>query len=190
MNKGKLIFVSGLTGAGKTTLVGEALKSIDNLEVLLTYTTRPKRANEDKSYEYIFLSNEDYETKKALSNNLDETIYNGYKYASDAEKFINDLSEGINVIVSVTPNMDDIRAMAKIYRTQPITIWIDTDRAIAVSRVKEDKLRSLRKEDDGVKAEFDIHFEPTGDIKIDAERFINLLRKIITSNPYPAVPRA
>lgn len=180
MNKAKLIFVSGLTGAGKTTLVGEALKAIDNLEVLLTYTTRPKRADEDKSYAYIFLSDDEYNAKKALSDNWDETTYKGYRYASDAEKFINDLNEGINVIATVTPNMDDIRAMAQIYRTQPVTIWINTDSAIAASRVREDKLRSLREEDDTVKAEFDILFEPTGDLQTDTKSFIDLLKKVVS----------
>jgi guanylate kinase len=180
MHKGKLIFVSGLTGAGKTTLVGEALKEISDLEVLLTYTTRPKRATEDDSYEYIFLSDNEYDNLKALSHNWDETIYNDYKYASDAEKFINDLNEGKNVIVSVTPNMDDIRAMAQIYRARPTTIWINTDRTIATSRVREDKLRSLREESDDIKVEFDIIFEPTGDIQVDARQFISLIKKIIT----------
>ena len=65
MKQGKLIFVSGLTGAGKTTLVGKALKAIDNLEVLLTYTTRPKRAGEGGSYEYIFVDDEAYEAVKS-----------------------------------------------------------------------------------------------------------------------------
>jgi guanylate kinase len=179
LRKGKLIFISGLTGAGKTTLVGEALKVIDNLEFLLTYTTRPKREEEDDSFEYVFLNTKEYESKKALSNKWDETIYKGYKYGSNAEKFINDLQQGINVIVSVTPNMDDIRAMAQIYEADPITIWINTDRAIAASRVREDKIRSLRKEGDGVKMEFNILFEPTNDIQIDTERFVALINKVI-----------
>jgi guanylate kinase len=175
MAQGKLIFVSGLTGAGKTTLVGEALKTIDNLEVLLTYTTRPKRAGEENSYEYVFVDEEAYQIKKSLSSNWDETTYNGYKYASDAEKYIDDLNVGRNVIVSVTPNMEDIRAMTQIYKIQPVTIWIDTDRDTAASRVSGDKLRSQRQEDDNVKQEFDIIFAPTGNLREDSERFIALI---------------
>lgn len=181
MKKGKLIFVSGLTGAGKTTLIGEALEAVDSLEVLLTYTTRPKRVNEDNSYEYVFLNDNEYENKKALSKNWDETIYKSYKYASDAEKYIHDLNKGVSVIVSVTPNMDDISAMSQIYLTEPITIWINTDYAKAASRVAEDKIRSVRQEDDSVKEEFDILFEPTGDLQIDAERFIDLIARVIAS---------
>ena len=51
---GKLIFVSGLKGSGKTTLVQKALESVDNLDVHLTYTTRPQRDEEQDSYEYVF----------------------------------------------------------------------------------------------------------------------------------------
>ena len=96
---GKLIFVSGLTGSGKTTLVQKALESVDTLEVLLTYTTRPRRDGEQRSYEYVFLTEDEYMWMKKTSPNWDETIFSGYKYASDANKYIKDLNSGVNVIV-------------------------------------------------------------------------------------------
>lgn len=179
MNEGKLIFVSGLTGAGKTTLIGEAFNVIDNLEVLLTYTTRPKRAIEDQSYEYIFLNDEEYDVRRANSNKWDETVYKGFKYGSDAAKVIADLHKGSNVIASVTPNMDDIHAMAQIYKTRPVTIWINTDPETAARRVRGDTMRSLRHENDTIKEQFDILFEPTGDIQQDAESFTDLITKVI-----------
>ena len=38
--QGKLILVSGLSGAGKTTLIGGALKVLPKVEYLTTSTTR------------------------------------------------------------------------------------------------------------------------------------------------------
>ena len=39
--QGKLIFISGLTGASKTTLIQGVSEAVDGLRVLLTYTTCP-----------------------------------------------------------------------------------------------------------------------------------------------------
>jgi len=178
---GKLIFVSGLTGAGKTTLIGEALKNIDNLEVLLTYTTRPIRNGEENSYEYIFVDDKEYEDVKSQSDIWDETVYNNHKYASDAEKFINDLKNGKNVIVSVTPHIDEIRIMSKIYQTKPITIWINTDPKTAYTRISSDLNRSARVEDENIKYTFDIIFEPTGKLNVDKESFAKLINDVIAS---------
>ena len=180
MTQGKLIFVSGLTGAGKTTLVGKALGGIENLEVLLTYTTRPKRAGEESSYEYVFVNDEGYDAAKNQSSNWDETIYKGYRYASDAAKFIKDLENGVNVIVAVTPSLEDMQAMERIYKTRPTTIWINTDPITAASRVNKDKTRAQRSEDESVKYKFDVIFEPTGQLDHDAKRFISLVNGIIS----------
>ena len=176
---GKLIFVSGLSGAGKTTFVGSTIANIKNLEVLLTYTTRPMRPGEEDSYEYVFVSETEYTVLQASSDNWDETTYNGFKYASNAEKYIRDLAKGINVIVSVTPSMDDIGAMESIYGQKAITIWIDVERTVASSRVSKDKNRSHRLENDKVKEQFQIIFKPNGSLEKAKNDFVELVRNII-----------
>lgn len=176
---GKLIFVSGLTGAGKTTLVCGALDVIENLEPLLTYTTRPPRADEQPSREYMFVSDTEYEAIHAQSQKWDETIYDGHKYASDAEKFIADLAAGKNVIVSVTPSLDDIRAMTRIYGVEPVKIWIDTPKDVASARVQGDSERAARVDNDSARDYFDIIFEPVGDLDENIDSFIKLIHTII-----------
>lgn len=176
---GKLIFVSGLTGAGKTTLIGKALGSIENLKVLLTYVTRPMRSGEEGSYEYVFVDNDEYEAIKSRSNDWDETIFHGVKYGSDASVYKRMLSDGINVIVSVTPNLEDIAAMTQIYEVEPVTIWIDTPKDIARARVFNDSTRGFRAEDETVKTQFGILFTPTNDLDEDSTKFIALVQSII-----------
>ena len=175
---GKLIFVSGLSGSGKTTLVQKALETVDTLEVLLTYTTRPRRDGEQGSYEYVFVTEDEYIWMKKTSLKWDETVFSGYKYASETNKYIKDLNSGVNVIVSVTPNLDDIQQMADIYAIKPVTIWINTPKEVAVARIKSDVLRSGRKEDETVKDDFDIIFEPTNVLANDLVSFVDLIRKI------------
>jgi ribose 1,5-bisphosphokinase PhnN len=180
---GKLIFVSGLTGAGKTTLVRSAVSNIKNLEILQTYTTRPMRDGEENSCEYVFVDEAEYAQLKASSNNWDETTYSGYKYAADASKYIQDLANGINVIVGVAPSMDEINAMKAIYGNNTLAIWLDVDPNVAASRVSQDKVRSLRIEDDKIKNEFDIMFTPSGSLEQDANAFIGLVRNIVQDKP-------
>jgi len=176
---GKLIFVSGLTGAGKTTLIEAALKRIKNIEPLLTYTTRPMRLDEEHSHEYLFVNDKEYELAKSKSRNWDETIFNTYKYASDGDIFINHLSRGVNVIVSVTPNMDNITLMTAIYKTEPITIWVNTDTKTAYNRIKNDPRRNSRAEDESIKSNFDIIYNPSGNMDDDIETFTQLIENVI-----------
>ena len=67
---GKIIYVCGPYGAGKTTLVREARKSLSSLKTITTYTTRKPRAGEleDNIDQLIFVSREEYESlrKKVL----------------------------------------------------------------------------------------------------------------------------
>ena len=178
---GKFIFISGLSGAGKTTLVHAALDAIDNIETVVTYVTRPMRAGEKIAPEYVFVNNDEYAARMAQSQNWDETIYAGYKYGADGEKYITDLQNGINVIVAVAPDIKIIQVMAQKYGVQPITIWIDTDALIAHERIIDDQDRSARSETDSIKKQFDRTFHPTGDITADKSAFIALIADIIAS---------
>ena len=53
--RGGLIVISAPSGAGKTTLVREALNSRDDLEFSVSYTTRPPRAREENGVDYCFV---------------------------------------------------------------------------------------------------------------------------------------
>lgn len=176
---GKFIFVSGLSGAGKSTLVRAALESIEDSETVVTYVTRPMRAGEENAMEYVFVTDDEYESLKVKSNNWDETVYAGYKYGADGEKYMNDLKNGMNVIVAVAPDLQIIHVMAQKYGVKPITVWIDTDRLTAKKRIKNDNERSARSESDEIKHQFDIIFQPTGYIDPDAAAFIKIISGII-----------
>ena len=59
---GKFIFIIRAIGCRQNTLVGATLKSIDNLETVVTYVTRGHRIIEAKDVdEYIFVDDTDYD---------------------------------------------------------------------------------------------------------------------------------
>jgi len=53
--QGTLFIVSAPSGAGKTTLVQNLLGSMENLQVSISHTTRPRRPNEQDGRDYHFV---------------------------------------------------------------------------------------------------------------------------------------
>ena len=63
-NPGKLIIVSGPSGSGKSTVVQRLLgESVLPLVLSISATTRPPRAGEENGREYIFLSDEEFQSQ-------------------------------------------------------------------------------------------------------------------------------
>jgi guanylate kinase len=61
--KGKLFIVSAPSGAGKTTLVREALQQFPGLSYSVSHTTRPPRGDEKEGFDYFFISPAEFEEK-------------------------------------------------------------------------------------------------------------------------------
>jgi len=64
--EGKLVIVSGPSGVGKSTICKELVKRLDNAQLNISITTRPKSQNEVNGRDYWFVS------KKQFQMHLDE----------------------------------------------------------------------------------------------------------------------
>ena len=58
----KLFVIAAPSGAGKTTLVLEAVKLHPELQFSISYTTRPRRHNEVDGVDYLFVDVEEFST--------------------------------------------------------------------------------------------------------------------------------
>ncbi len=175
---GKLIFVSGLSGAGKTTLIRAAINEITRLHYLKTVTTRPQRPDESDSFEYKFVSDDEYDALKTKSANWDHTDYQGYKYGADVDEVRALLDAGENVICSVAPDTEVAKVMSQLYGASPVIVWIDTPAEVAKSRTGHDEVRFNRAEDNTLKNEADHIFKPTGYLKDDEKAFVKLVKQL------------
>lgn len=81
---GKLLLLTGLSGSGKTTVAKELYKKY-GLSQIYSYTTRPKRGEED--IEHIFISDEEFDTNTSIVyTKVAYTEYDNYRYCATAEQ--------------------------------------------------------------------------------------------------------
>ncbi len=80
----KLIVVSGPSGVGKSTLIGDLLKAYGSSQVLcraISYTTRPIRGDESKR-DYHFISRSEFEALKNQDQFAEWAYVYGYYYGT------------------------------------------------------------------------------------------------------------
>lgn len=99
--RGKLIVVSGPSGAGKGTVLESLMKNHDEFIYSVSATTREPREGDVDGVNYFFMTREQFE--KLISENglLEYAQYNGNYYGTP-RKFVEEkLSMGKNVILEI-----------------------------------------------------------------------------------------
>ena len=80
--QGLLVVLSGPSGSGKDTVLGELCKTADNLELSVSLTTRERRPWEFDGTHYYFVTREYFEEKLQAGEILEYTQYNGNYYGT------------------------------------------------------------------------------------------------------------
>lgn len=108
MNKPLYLFV-GKSASGKTT-VAELLESKYNYKTLQSYTTRPKRHENETGH--TFISEEEFNN---LENIIAYTEYNGYKYCATKEQI-----DDVSIYVIDVPGVETL--LQKYKTERPIAV--------------------------------------------------------------------
>ena len=97
----KIIIISSPSGAGKTTICKKLLKSIKDINLSISYTTRQKRINEKHGKDYYFISNEKFINLKK-NNFFIETakVFNHY-YGSPYQNIINSFKKNKSILFDI-----------------------------------------------------------------------------------------
>jgi guanylate kinase len=98
---GKLVVISGPSGVGKGTLVGQALRRVPNLYVSISATTRRPRPIESEGLHYYFLSGTEFKEKIAQGAFLEYANVYGDLYGTPIQPIKQALEQGKTVILEI-----------------------------------------------------------------------------------------
>lgn len=119
MNKGKILVISGPSGAGKGTVVNRLLELDDSVVLSISATTRGKREGEEHGVHYFYISKEEFLSKIDNDELLEYNCYNGNYYGT-LKSYVDSLIEsGKNVILEI-----DVNGGFQIKQKRPDTILI------------------------------------------------------------------
>ena len=101
-DKGRLIVISGFSGAGKGTLMKELMRQYpEGYALSVSATTRQPRPGEQDGVDYFFVSREKFETMIAKEELVEYAQYVGNYYGTPKAYVEQQLSAGKNVILEI-----------------------------------------------------------------------------------------
>lgn len=117
-NKGKLVVISGFSGAGKVTLMKALMKEYgDSYALSVSATTRNPRPGEMDGVDYFFVTKDKFEQMIAEDALIEYAQYVGNYYGTPKEYVQQQLDLGKNVILEI-----EIQGALKIKEKFPDTV--------------------------------------------------------------------
>ena len=118
MSKGKLIVISGFSGAGKGTVMKELVKS-DNYALSVSATTRDPRQGEVEGESYFFKTKEQFEEMIKADALVEYACYVGNYYGTPKAFVEEKMAEGKDVLLEI-----EIQGALKIKEKYPDAVLI------------------------------------------------------------------
>ncbi|MBX2878825.1 MAG: guanylate kinase [Granulosicoccus sp.] len=100
-NHAQMFIVSAPSGAGKTSLVRQAIEDLDELTVAVSHTTREQRAVETEGEHYYFVNRDRFESMIDSDQFLEYADVFGHYYGTSMEAVNRSLERGQDVILEI-----------------------------------------------------------------------------------------
>jgi guanylate kinase len=117
--RGRLIVVSGPSGAGKDTLIRAALQAIPELALIASATTRRPRRGEVPGKDHIFLSREEFERWIEEDRFLEWAEYSGNLYGTPRHSVEELMEQGYSVILRI-----ELQGARQIKKRRPDAVMV------------------------------------------------------------------
>ncbi len=111
---GKLVVISGPSGAGKTSICNELLKRLDDAVWSVSATTRPRRGHEIDGKDYHFIDADEFERMVQAGGFLEHAGYLGNRYGTPAGPIREAIEAGRIVIMEI-----DVQGGAQVCKKAP-----------------------------------------------------------------------
>ena len=99
--KGQLWIVAAPSGGGKTSLIGEAVRVLENVVESVSHTTRERRPGEEQGVHYHFVEAADFEALVAQGDFLEWAQVFQHAYGTSGAKVDALLAAGKDVILNI-----------------------------------------------------------------------------------------
>ena len=119
MNKGKLVIISGFSGAGKGTVMKSLVSTRDNYALSVSATTRAPREGEVEGVSYFFKTVEEFERMIAEDAFLEHACYVGNYYGTPKSFVEQKRNEGKDVLLEI-----EIQGAMKVKAMHPDAVLI------------------------------------------------------------------
>jgi len=97
----KVFVITGPSGVGKGTLIGELLQRLPGLELSISATTREPREGEVDGRDYHFLSPEEFARRVEAEDFLEFATYSGNRYGTLRSEVERRLAAGRSVVLEI-----------------------------------------------------------------------------------------
>ena len=99
--QGSLFIISAPSGTGKTSLVKQLVDSLDDIQVSVSHTTRPKRSGEVDGVSYHFIERQQFENMIAQSGFLEYAEVYEHYYGTSQAWVADTLQQGTDVVLEI-----------------------------------------------------------------------------------------
>ena len=104
-DKGQLLVISAPSGAGKTSIIKNVIKKLNNenkeSKFSVSHTTRLPREGDIDGNDYFFVSNERFAELYEAGNFIETAEVHDYKYGTSKDFIDKNINQGINVFLEI-----------------------------------------------------------------------------------------
>lgn len=119
METGDVIVISAPSGSGKTTICRMLAKRLDNMELSISYTTRPRKRGEVDGNDYYFIKSEKFDKMESSREFLEFASVYGQRYGTSREAVRSIVSRGKDAVLEI-----DVQGGKKVKQELPEAILV------------------------------------------------------------------